>query len=208
MANFRDSEEGLYAIVLAAGSASRFGSAKQLVRIAGRPLLHTAVSRAVEIAGAATIVVLGSYAAELAPLLTHTPASIVVNRDWREGIGSSIRAGVARLPSACTGVMLVLADQVAVTAEDLQRLVATWRRQPEYVAAALYSGSTGVPAIFPRSRFRDLAELRGDSGARKLLHRDPDRVVRVPMESAALDIDTPEDLLAVDTASQAQQKKS
>ena len=192
-------DDGLYAIVLAAGASTRFGGIKQLVRIDGRPLLHTTVSRAVEITGAATIVVLGAHAAELAPLLTHTPATVVINRDWREGIGSSVRAGVARLPAACSGVLLALADQVAVTAQDLQRLVSAWRRQPEYVAASLYAGAVGVPAIFPRSRFRELAELRGDIGARVLLHRNPDRVVRVPMESAALDIDTPEDLLSVDS---------
>jgi len=187
---------GLYAIVLAAGASSRFGSAKQLVRLAGRPLLHTVVARTAEVVGNAVIVVLGAHAAELAPLLTHSPSSIVINRDWREGIASSIRTGVARLPAACTGVMLVLADQAAVTADDLKRLAGAWRRQPEYVAAALYAGTMGVPAIFPRSRFRDLSELRGDVGARVLLHRNPDRVVRVPMESAALDLDTPEDLLA------------
>ena len=197
-----DTEGGLYAIVLAAGAATRFGSAKQLVRISGRPLLHNTVSNAVEIAGAATIVVLGAYAAELAPLLSHTPASVVINRDWREGIGSSIRRGVAALPSTCTAVMMVLADQAAVTAQDLQRLVSAWKRQPEYVAAALYSGSTGVPAIFPRSRFTELTELRGDMGARMLLQRNPDRVVRVPMDSAALDIDTPEDLLSLDAGQQ------
>jgi molybdenum cofactor cytidylyltransferase len=192
-----ETEGGLYAIVLAAGAATRFGSAKQLVRISGRPLLHNTVSRAVEVAGAATIVVLGAYAAELALLLSHTPASVVINRDWREGIASSIRSGVARLPATCTGVMIVLADQAAVTAQDLQRLVSAWKRQPEYVAAALYSGSTGVPAIFPRARFAELCELRGDTGARMLLHRNPDRVVRVHMDSAALDIDTPEDLLSL-----------
>jgi molybdenum cofactor cytidylyltransferase len=197
-----ETEGGLYAIVLAAGGSTRFGSAKQLVRIAGRPLLHNTVSRAVEVAGGAVIVVLGARAAELAPLLGHSPASIVINRDWREGIGSSIRAGVSRLPATCSGVMLMLADQAAVTAGDLQRLVSAWKRQPEYVAAALYSGTVGVPAIFPRSRFSELTELRGDSGARKLLQRNPDRVVRVPMESAALDIDTPEDLLSFDAGQQ------
>ena len=193
-------EQGLYSIVLAAGASTRFGSAKQLVRLAGRPLLHSTVSKAVEITGSATFVVLGARAAELAPLLKHTPASIVINRQWSEGIGSSIRAGVERLPAACAGVMLVLADQAAITAQDLQRLASTWRRQPEYVAAALYAGTVGVPAIFPRSRFGELAELRGDIGARRLLQRSTDRVVRVPMESAALDIDTPEDLLAIETA--------
>ena len=195
-------EDGLYAIVLAAGASTRFGGIKQLVRIDGRPLLHTTVSRAVEIAGAATIVVLGANAAELAPLLTHTPATVVINREWREGIGSSIRAGVARLPAACSGVLLALADQAAVSAQDLQRLAGAWRRQPDYAVAALYAGAVGVPAIFPRSRFKELAELRGDIGARKLLHRNPDRVVRVPMDSAALDIDTPEDLLSLDSVQQ------
>jgi molybdenum cofactor cytidylyltransferase len=196
-----ETEEGLYAIVLAAGASTRFGSAKQLVRIAGRPLLHTTVSRAVAVTGSATFVVLGAHAIELAPLLRHTPASIVINHHWREGIGSSIRAGVERLPAACSGVMLVLADQAAVTSEDLQRLASTWRRQPNYITTALYAGTVGVPTIFPRGHFAELAELRGDIGARRLLQRNIDRLVRVPMESAALDIDTPEDLLAIETSS-------
>lgn len=188
----------LYTIVLAAGSSSRFGSPKQLVRVDGRPLMHTTVSRAVEVTGHSTLVVLGANAAELAPLLRHTPATIVINREWNEGLASSIRAGIARLPGFCTGVMLVLADQAAVTAEDLRRLAGTWRRQPEYMVAAQYGATQGAPAIFPRASFRDLTELRGDRGASVLFHRNPDRVVRVPMESAALDIDTPEDLLRLD----------
>ncbi len=190
--------EGLYAVVLAAGASTRFGSAKQLVRVAGRPLLHTAVTRAAEVTGNALIVVLGSGAAQLAPLLKHSPGSVVVNHAWREGIGSSIRTGVARLPAACTAVMLLLADQAAVTADDLKRLAGSWRKQPQQIVAALYGGFCGAPAIFPRSSFRALSELRGDTGARALLMRNPDRLVRVPMPSAALDVDTPEDLLALD----------
>jgi molybdenum cofactor cytidylyltransferase len=192
------SADGLYAIVLAAGASTRFGSAKQLVRLSGRPLLHTVVTRASEVTGNALIVVLGSGAAQLAPLLKHSPGSVVINQEWREGLASSIRAGVARLPAACSAVMLLLADQAAVTAEDLKRLAGSWRKQPQHIAAALYSGSCGAPAIFPRSSFRSLSELRGDTGARALLVRNPDRVVRVPMPSAAIDIDTPEDLLALE----------
>jgi len=190
--------DGLHAIVLAAGASTRFGSAKQLVRVAGRPLLHTAVTRAAEVTGNALIVVLGAGAAVLAPLLKHSPGSIVVNHEWREGLASSIRAGVARLPPGCTGVMLLLADQAAVTADDLKRLAGSWRKQPQYIAAALYAGTIGAPAIFPRTVFGELAALRGDAGARPILRRNADRVVRVPMPSAALDVDTPEDLLALE----------
>ena len=186
---------GLHAIVLAAGEATRFGSAKQLVRIGDRPLLSLVAGRAAEVVGQALIVVLGARAAELAPLLRHSPGSLVVNRDWRDGLASSIRAGVVRLPSSCDGVMLVLADQACVTADDLRRLAGAWRREPLSVAAARYGATVGVPAIFPRHLFGELTELKGDIGARLLLRRHADRLVRVPMESAAFDLDTPDDLL-------------
>jgi molybdenum cofactor cytidylyltransferase len=188
-------EESLHVIVLAAGASTRFGSPKQLVRLNGRPLLHLAVSRAVEIAGQAVTVVLGANAAELAPLLRHTPAAIVINRDWPEGMGSSVRTGIAHVPAAADAVMLLLADQPAVTAEDLRRLVGTWRRQPLCMVAAHYAGTAGVPAIFPREDFAALGALRGDAGARALLKRGGDRLIRVPLQSAGIDIDTPEDLL-------------
>jgi molybdenum cofactor cytidylyltransferase len=127
MSELEDSSN-LHVIVLAAGGSSRFGSPKQLVRVDGRPLLHAAVSRSIEVAGHSVSVVLGAHAAELAPLLSHTSAAVVINRDWREGMASSIRAGVMRLPGSCNGVMLVLADQAAVTAEDLRRLESNGHR--------------------------------------------------------------------------------
>lgn len=191
---------GLHAIVLAAGGATRFGSAKQLVRIGDRPLLSLIAGRTAEVVGHALIVVLGACAAELAPLLRHSPASVVINRDWREGLASSIRAGVARLPASCAGVMLVLADQACVTAEDLRRLAGAWRRQPLGLAAARYGATVGVPAIFPQHLFGELSELKGDSGARALLRRHADRLVKVPMPSAAFDLDTPADLLELTSA--------
>jgi molybdenum cofactor cytidylyltransferase len=189
--------EGLYAIVLAAGASTRFGSAKQLVRIAGRPLLHTVVTRGAEVTGHGLIVVLGAGAAELAPLLRHSPGSVVVNHEWREGLASSIRAGVARLPGSCSGALLLLADQAAVTSDDLRRLAAAWRRQPQLIAAARYGRTLGAPAIFPRSSFAELAALRGERGAQALIRRSIDRVVRVSIPAAAIDLDTPEDLLAL-----------
>ncbi|MGB6489685.1 MAG: nucleotidyltransferase family protein [Steroidobacteraceae bacterium] len=192
----------LHAIVLAAGASTRFGSAKQLVRIGDRPLLSLVAGRAAEVVGQALLIVLGAQAAELAPLLKHSPGSTVVNRDWREGLASSIRTGVARLPPSCAGVMLVLADQACVTAEDLRRLAGAWRRQPLGVAAAQFGGTVGAPAIFPRHLFGELSDLRGDSGARLLLKRHADSLVRVPMTSAAFDLDTPDDLLELSKSRQ------
>lgn len=190
-------EPALHVLVLAAGAASRFGSPKQLVRIGGRPLLHRAVATATEVGGQGVTVVLGAHAAELAPLLRHSAANVVINRGWEEGLASSLREGVRALPSGCDGVLVLLADQVAVTAQDIARLASAWRAQPEWLIAATYDGHTGVPAVFPRWTFSGFNDLRGDSGARTMLERHAGRVLRVPMPNAAIDIDRPEDLLAL-----------
>ena len=81
-----------------------------------------------------------------------------------------------------------------MTADDLRQLVSRWEQQPDHIVAALYDDTIGVPAIFPADLFRELAELTGDRGARVLLSRYPERVIGVPMPSAAQDIDTPGDL--------------
>jgi molybdenum cofactor cytidylyltransferase len=122
---------------------------------------------------------------------------VIVNRHWEEGMASSLRFGVASLPPGCQAVMVLLGDQVAVTADDLKRLVSAWKGEESMIAASVYEQRVGVPAIFPRLSFSELAELRGDQGARMVLERNNYRLVRVPMANAALDLDTPEDLAAL-----------
>jgi len=190
-------EPQLHAIVLAAGPSRRFGSPKQLVRVQGRPLLHTAVARASEVVGQSVIVVLGAGAATLAPLLRHSSGVVVINRHWERGIASSLRAGLKALPGSSDAVLILLIDQPAVTAMDLRRLIAAWRRQPGAACAAQFGGTVGTPLIVPRAFFAGLRALTGDEAPADFLRRHPDRVMRVPMDSAALDLDTPEDLLQI-----------
>ena len=194
------SDPSLHAIVLAAGASTRFGSPKQLVRINGRPLLHAVVSRAVAVAGHSVSVVLGANANQLAGLLGHSGAAVIINREWQEGIASSLRAALSQVPGSADGVLILLADQPAISAEDLRRLVQQWRRHPEGLVASQYAQSIGVPAIFPRWCLRELSELRGDRGAQLVLLRHLSRVTRMALPNAALDIDTPEDLLALEAA--------
>jgi molybdenum cofactor cytidylyltransferase len=184
-------------LVLAAGASTRLGQPKQLVKLAGRPALHIVVSNAVAVAGHAVTVVVGAHAREMTHLLAHSPASVIVNRQWQEGMGSSLRYGVASLPPGSQSVMVLLGDQVAVTADDLKRLVSAWKGEESMIAASVYEQRVGVPAIFPRVCFSELAELRGDQGARMVLERNNYRLVRVPMSNAAIDLDTPEDLAAL-----------
>jgi molybdenum cofactor cytidylyltransferase len=192
------SDSNLHTLVLAAGSASRFGSPKQLARVGGQMLLQRAVSQATEVSGHAVIVVLGAHAEQISPLLRRSSATVEINRHWEEGLASSLRLGIQRLPGSCEGVLVTLADQAAITAFDLQRLASAWRRQPDWLIAASYEGHTGVPAVFPSWCFADFAGLRGDAGARSILARHSDRCMRIPMPNAAIDIDRPEDLLTLE----------
>jgi molybdenum cofactor cytidylyltransferase len=192
------SQPGLHAAILAAGPSTRFGSPKQLIRLAGTPVLHLAVSNAARAAGPSVSVVLGAGAADIAPLLKRSGASVVVNRGWNEGLASSVRAAVNALPPGTEGLLLTLADQVAITFDDLKRLAIAWRRHPVLIAAALYDGLPGLPAIFPGWAFPDLLGLRGEADPRIVIRRHEERVVRVPMPSASLDVNTPEDLLEIE----------
>jgi molybdenum cofactor cytidylyltransferase len=182
---------------MAAGASRRLGQPKQLVKLGGRPALHRVVASAVSLAGHGVTVVLGAHAREMTHLLAHSPASVVVHRGWEEGLGSSIRFGVASLPPACSAVLIVLGDQVAITVDDLKRLAGAWGGEESVIAASVYDQRVGVPAIFPRICFPELAELRGDQGARMVLERNHYRLTRVPTPNAAVDLDTPEDLVAL-----------
>ncbi|HQR24444.1 MAG TPA: NTP transferase domain-containing protein, partial [Steroidobacteraceae bacterium] len=91
----RDADSpGLHAAILAAGPSTRFGSPKQLIRLAGTPVLHRAVSNAARAAGRSVTVVLGAGATDIAPVLRRSGASLVLNRGWEEGLASSVRAAV------------------------------------------------------------------------------------------------------------------
>jgi molybdenum cofactor cytidylyltransferase len=191
------SQPDLYAVVLAGGPSTRFGSPKALIQLAGTPVLHWAVSNAARAGGTSVGVVLGADAGAIAPMLRRSGASIVVNRGWQEGLASSVRAAVNAAPPGCEGLLLTLVDQVAVTADDLRRLTLAWKRHPVLIAAALYNGAPGLPALFPSWAFADLLGLRGESDPKVVIRRHSDRVVRVAMPSAAVDVNTPEDLLEI-----------
>jgi molybdenum cofactor cytidylyltransferase len=187
----------LQVILLAAGSATRFGSPKLLAEIRGRPLVARAIDRLLEVASRdQLVVVLGADADRLEPLVSRVKVRVVLNPDHAKGMATSIRAGMKSVPSNCRGVLIALADQVAVTSDDLHRLIDCWQDRPERISAAWYDDVAGVPAIFPAALFEELAKLQGDRGARELIRRRVGQVVAVAMPSAAVDVDTQADLTA------------
>jgi len=182
--------------VLAAGGSTRLGIPKQLIEFRGEPLVRRAARSAADAGAAPVIVVVGATAADTILALNGLPlTSTVFNERWREGLASSLVTGIRelqRLDARVDGVLLVMADQPLVDAAALRRLLAAFAEGAR-LAAAEYSGTTGVPAVIGREHLDSLLALEGDAGAGRWLRKKDRAVRRVPLPEAALDVDTTED---------------
>jgi molybdenum cofactor cytidylyltransferase len=172
------------AVILAAGASRRLGEPKQLVKVGAENLLERSVRIAHEAEFSPVIVVLGDSAESIEASCELGDAEVLINDNWSEGMGASVRVGVGALRDV-DGCVLTTCDMPAVTAAHLRSLVASGE-----VTGSMYAGRQGVPAYFPASSFKDLMKLRGDAGAKDLLRSA--RCVALP--GGELDVDTIEDL--------------
>jgi CTP:molybdopterin cytidylyltransferase MocA len=188
--------EGTGAVLLAAGCASRYGAPKQLIPVAGMPMVRHVARIAMQCVER-TVVVTGAYRVEVEACVSDLDLQLAFNSDWQRGMGGSIACGVERLlrldpeVHAC---LIMLADQPLVTAADLAALVDARRKHPEHIIASGYAGETcGAPCLFPRRCFEELLALQGPAGARSILRAHRNEVHPVANPRADIDIDTPED---------------
>ncbi|AXE23694.1 nucleotidyltransferase family protein [Streptomyces globosus] len=185
-------------LLLAAGGGRRLGGRpKALLPYRGRPLVENAV-RVLREAGCRPVhVVLGASAAEVRERADLSGCVVVDNPDWAEGMGSSLRAGLASLAGTGAGAALVsLVDQPGIGAEAVARVRRAYR-SPAGLAAAAYGGERGHPVLFGADRWADIAATaEGDRGARVHLARHAAELVLVECGDVAeaYDIDTPADL--------------
>jgi len=113
------------------------------------------------------------------------------------GISTSIRAGVKALPTSATAAIILLSDQPLIKDHHIKALIESWLASPDKITAGAYHDSIGVPAIFPAKLFTELQDLKGDQGAKLLLLKHEANLYKIPLPEAELDIDNPEDFLAL-----------
>lgn len=204
-------EPAVGALVLAAGASTRLGRPKQLVAFDGLPLVTRAARAALEAGAAPVVVVLGANASVVRAALDGVAAETVLNPRWRDGMGTSLAAGLNALLERAPdvrGVLVTLADQPLVDGRALGRLLGAWegacadaRRSGHEVsatiAAATYGEVTGVPAVFGRAHFDEIRALPAAAGAATLLRGREAHVRRVPMPEGAVDVDTEADLIGL-----------
>ncbi|WP_045688392.1 NTP transferase domain-containing protein [Hymenobacter sp. AT01-02] len=181
-------------LLLAAGSSSRLGRPKQLLRFQGNTLLRRAAETSVmAAAGLPVVVVTGALHQELLPELAGLPITTVHCPAWAEGMGASMKCGLAeleKLQPAWTEVLVLLCDQPHVTPDLLKQFSVVRAATGLPIAASQYSSTTGVPALFGREALPLLLQLPNDAGAGQLLKHRPDLVATVPFPAGVIDVDT------------------
>ena len=189
------------AVVLAAGRSTRMrGPNKLLAEIARRPLVRIVAEEALASRADPVIVVAGHQRAEVEKALAGLRVRIVHNPDFAEGLGTSLRAGIAAVPADSDAAIVCLGDMPRVDAALLNRLIAAF--DPDrgaLVVVPTFEGKRGNPVLWSRRFFPDLMAIEGDVGARRLIGRYSEAVAEVTVEgkAALIDVDTPEALSGV-----------
>ena len=145
------SDTGVWAVVLAAGASSRFGSPKQ--RLLLEPVLERLRGSSVD----GAVVVLGAHELEVSARTIHCP-------EWERGPGASLRCGLLALPPETEAAVVILGDGPDLAPEAVDRVVATWLSQRAEVVAATYGGIRLHPVLIDRSAWERIP----DEGARRL----------------------------------------
>jgi molybdenum cofactor cytidylyltransferase len=179
-------------IVLAAGESTRMGRPKQLMQVGQTTMLNRVVDAALASKLDAVYVVLGHLADEVgASLRDPSRVSIVRNADYKDGLGSSVRAGVAALPEEADAAMFLLADQPFLSAGLLDQLIA--RATPGNIVAPSLAGERKNPTVFGRAFFPELLHVAGDFGGRTVIQAHLEALELVELAGDYGDFDTPED---------------
>lgn len=190
------SDSRVVGLVLAAGSGSRFGGPKALLRDQhGATWVARAVATLVEGGVHSVHVVVGASAEAVTAAVPHG-AHVVEAVDWAEGMGASLRTGLAAVQQdspAAAALLVMLVDTPDVGPDVVRRLAG--QAAPTVLARAAYQGNPGHPVLLGRDHWSGVAEQAvGDRGARDYLAPREVHLVECGDIGSGTDIDTPDDL--------------
>ncbi len=181
--------------MLAAGMSQRMGTPKQLLRIAGKTVLERTLEKVRESAVNEIVLVLGHAADAVEKEISTQDIKIVRNDKYQQGMGTSLRAGVAAVGPDARAALVVLADQPFVQAATLNKLIEHHQTAKAQIVIPMFRGFRGNPVLLDRSIFPELQELSGDVGCRAIFGSHTENIRKLDVDDAGilLDIDSRDD---------------
>ncbi len=183
------------AIILAAGESKRMGRPKQLLVFQGRTLIERAADTVVASKVHETIVVLGHQAEAVKAVLKDKPVRIILNPDYRQGMSTSLKAGLSQVAPDARAVLIMLGDQPGLTPETINQLIEAFEEGKGGIIVPVYNGRRGNPVLLDLKYIAEIMALTGDVGARQILaaHTEDVYEIQSDSESISIDIDTEQD---------------
>lgn len=183
------------AVVLAAGESRRMGTLKQLLRIGSDTILDRTLNNVRASDAAEIVLVLGHAAESVEKTISTEQIRVVRNPDYQQGMGTSLRTGLAAVSAGASAALIVLADQPFVRPETFNRLIACHRESRQQIIIPMYKGFRGNPVLLDRSVFAEVKGLNGDVGCRAIFGDHTEGICKLPVEDAGilLDIDSRSD---------------
>jgi molybdenum cofactor cytidylyltransferase len=186
------------AIVPAAGMSTRMGRNKLLLAFRGKPLIVRAVDTLLESEIDEIVVVLGHEADRVRETLQERQVTIVENFDYRQGMSTSIRVGLGAVSSGARAIMIYLPDQPLLEPEDVNWLIRAFaeaRERNKSIVVPFFRGQRGNPVILDASFKEAILEVVGEVGCKRVIKRNPDKVLMVEMKTdhVVRDVDRMED---------------
>jgi len=180
------------AILLAAGESKRMGEPKQLMPFGQSTMLEQTVDNLLNSKVGEIIVVLGYKAEEILGKLASRQVKTTINPAYRQGMSTSIRAGLNLVADHIQGIMISLGDQPLIDSQTINRLVDEFRNHTKGIAIPTYHGRRGHPVIFAIRYKEELLRLKGDIGGREIIDRYSEDILEVAVncEGICIDIDT------------------
>ena len=189
--------KGIYTIILAAGMSTRFGRNKLLEPIDGKPLIRGVVEAAVR-AGTETVVVVGYEKEKIIEALRGLKLEIVFNPDFKEGMSTSVKAGVRNVINRAKAVMILPGDVAFIKPEQIRLVLEAYLSSKKPIVIPSYKGRGGHPILFDSSLFNDIMSIseRG-RGLKEVVKKHADKISYIEAGTARIlvDIDTQEDLV-------------
>ncbi|WP_375723642.1 nucleotidyltransferase family protein [Arcobacter sp. KX21116] len=179
----------LAVLIIAAGTSSRLGEPKQLLKLKGKTLINIAIEKAMKLTSNVTVI-LGHKSEEIKTNIENKKINILTNPNYEEGMGNTIAFGVSNIKEK--KVLIMLCDQPLIPIEHYENLIKLSNKNEDKIICSKYKNHYAVPTIFPNKYFEELQNLKGNKGAKQLFVKYEPKSVDLA-DNFSFDVDTKED---------------
>ena len=174
----------IYAILLAAGESKRMGVLKQILPFGKSTVIETVIDSLWESDIEKVKIVLGYRSEEISGAIGNRKVDIVINRNYKKGMLSSIKCGISSLPEDAEAFLLCLVDQPAIMSSDINKLIKAYKNSGKRIVIPAYNGKRGHPIIFDRKYIDDILNLKEDGdGLREVVWKNSQDIFEVDIKN-------------------------